>query len=92
MLWMTAWLSALIAVLAIGISAHTDNTNPKGVDVKATNGFIITISGPDDPDEADVQEVEDTLAGRVLGDAEDLINDQLPEGWQAKISEATLVR
>ncbi len=91
MIWLAALLSALIACMAVGVDARIDH-NPKGVDVKATNGFIVTIIGPDEPNEEEAKEVEDILAGRVLGDAEDLINDQLPEGWQAKISEATLVR
>lgn len=60
--------------------------------MKAINGFFIVISGPDDPNETLVQEVEEILSGRVLGDAEDILNDALPDGYQAKITEAKLLR
>lgn len=61
--------------------------------MKALKGYILTIFGPDEPDEVYVHELENNvLTGRALGDAEDVINDQLPEGFQAKISEASLLR
>ena len=61
--------------------------------MRAFKGYMLTILGPDEPDEETyAQEVNDILAGRALGDAEDIINDQLPEGFQAKISEAQVLR
>lgn len=52
--------------------------------------YALTIHGP----EEQVQDpgigtrmVDEILGGRALRDAEDAINDQLPEEWHAKIRE-----
>ena len=61
--------------------------------MKAHTGYILTIFGPDESTEETYdKEVASILQGRVLGDAEDVINDALPEGYEAKISEASLIR
>jgi len=60
--------------------------------MKAISGWILTILGPDEPDGETYAEVNDILTGRILGDAEDVINDQLPEGYSARVDEASLVR
>lgn len=61
--------------------------------MKALRGYMLTILGPDDQDEESMeQEVKDALKGRALLDAEDTINDHLPDGYRAKISEAAFVR
>lgn len=60
--------------------------------MRATKGYILTIFGPDEENTTEEQEVNEALQGRALGDAEDLINDHLPDGFQAKISEAQLLR
>ena len=63
------------------------------VEMRALKGYIITILAPNVPEEESYDmEVKDILAGRVLGDVEDILNDALPEGYQAKIDEASLVR
>lgn len=60
--------------------------------MRALKGYILTILGPDGEEEQMEQEVRDALEGRALGDAEDAINDQLPDGYSARIDEASLVR
>lgn len=64
--------------------------------MRALKGYMLTILGPDEPEEEKEEtydnEVEGILTGRVLSDAEDVINDHLPDGYQAKFSEAALVR
>ncbi len=50
--------------------------------------YILRIEGPSYGGiRADVAEI---LTGRVLGDAEDIINDALPEGFYCKIDEVHL--
>ena len=50
--------------------------------------YVLTIHGPPFPLKARrVKAVARILAGRVLNDAEDVVNDALPEGWSAKIRE-----
>jgi hypothetical protein len=56
--------------------------------MKALKGYMLTVLGP----EKDEKDVEVVLSGRVLGDAEDVINDALPEGYEARITEAMVVR
>lgn len=57
-----------------------------------THTFTIRVMGPDIREEqpasevdAEYREVEEILKGRVLGDAEDIINDALPDEWYAKV-------
>jgi hypothetical protein len=63
--------------------------------------YTLTVSGPDSyPAEEGSAEkwaheekvVARILAGRVLADAEDVVNDALPEGWAARIEEWDLER
>lgn len=61
--------------------------------MKALKGYMLTILGPDDQDGENMeQEVKDALAGRALLDAEDVINDHLPDGYSTRINEASLLR
>ena len=60
--------------------------------MKAVKGYMLTILAPDEREEEDENGMEVVLTGRVLGDAEDVINDALPIGYEARITEATVVR
>lgn len=61
--------------------------------MRAVKGYMLTILGPDVSEyESYDMESNSILSGRVLGDAEDVINDALPEGYEARITEAMVAR
>lgn len=68
------------------------HVTPSGA--RHTHTFTIRVMGPPLREEqpasevdAEHREVDEILKGRVLGDVEDTLNDQLPEGWYCKVED-----